>query len=92
MTNELNGSVLEESVILRSKIYSIKFQSGVKQSAKGVQKLVNKSLHHDKFLECLLTGVSSRATITRFHSANHQIKVTTTNKRLLQLGFSITTR
>ena len=30
MTDELNGSVLEESVILRSKMYSIKFQSGVK--------------------------------------------------------------
>ena len=83
MTDELNGSVLEESVILRSMMYSIKFQSGVKQSAKGVQKLVKKTLHHDKFLECLLTGVSSRAPMTRIRSANHQIKVTTTNKTAL---------
>ena len=82
MTDELNGSALEESVILRSKMYSIKFQSGVKQSAKGVQKLVKKTLHDDKFLECLLTGVSSRAPMTRIHSANHQIKVTT-NKTAL---------
>ena len=80
MTDELNGSVLEESVILRSKMYSIKFVSGVKQSAKGVQKVLKKTLHHDKYLQCLQTGVSSRAPMTRIHSANHQIQVTTTNK------------
>ena len=72
-----------KSVVLRSKMYSIKFQSGVKQSAKGVQKLVKKTLHQDKFLERLLTGVSSRAPMRRIHSANHQIKMTTTNKTAL---------
>ena len=83
MTDKLNGSVLEESVILRSKMYSIKFVSGVKQSAKGVQKVLKKTLHHDKYLQCLQTGVSSRAPMTRIHSANHQIQVTTTNKTAL---------
>ena len=43
MTDELDGAVLEESVILRSKMFSIKFASGVKQSAKDVQKVLKKS-------------------------------------------------
>ena len=64
MTDELNGSILEESVILRSKVYSIKFVSGVKQSAKSVQKVLKKPLHHDKYLQCLQTGVISRAPMT----------------------------
>ena len=76
MTDELNGAVLEET-------YSIKFVSGVKQSAKGVQKVVKKTLHHEKYLQCLQTGVSSRAPMTRIHSLNHQIQVTTTNKTAL---------
>ena len=83
MTDELNGAVLEESVILRSKMYSIKFTSGVKQSAKGVQKVLKKTLHQEKYLECLQSGISSRAPMTRIHSSNHQIKVTTTNKTAL---------
>ena len=43
MTYELNDSIFEESVILRSKSSSIKFQSGVKQSAKCTQKFVKKT-------------------------------------------------
>ena len=48
MTVELNGEILQECVVLRSKMYSIQIQSETKQSAKGVQKLVKKTLHHDK--------------------------------------------
>ena len=35
---------------------------------------------HDKYLECLESGKSTRAAMTRIHSDNHQIKVSTTNK------------
>ena len=42
MTNELQGKVLSEVVGLRSKLYSIQFEGGVKQSAKGVQKMRKK--------------------------------------------------
>ena len=34
MTDELHGKVLHEIVCLRSKLYSIQFEAGVKQSAK----------------------------------------------------------
>ena len=46
MTDELQGRVLNEIVCLRSKLYSIQFEGGVKQSAKGVQKSVKKTLNH----------------------------------------------
>ena len=39
MTDELQGKVSSEVVCLRSKLYSIQFEGGVKQSAKGVQKV-----------------------------------------------------
>ena len=73
MTDELNGQVMEESVLLRSKMYSIKYQGGNKQSAKGVLKSVKKTIHHDKYLKCLLESTSERAVMTRIHSKNHQI-------------------
>ena len=43
MTDELNGKVLKEVVCLRSKLYSIDYLGGTKQSAKGVQKSVKKN-------------------------------------------------
>ena len=42
MIDELQGEVLSKVVCLRSKLYSIQFEGGVKQSAKGVQKSVKK--------------------------------------------------
>ena len=40
MTEELQSKVLREVVCLRSKLYSIDYAGGLKQSAKGVQKSV----------------------------------------------------
>ena len=42
MTDELQGKVLSEVVCLRSKLYGIQFEGGVKQSAKGAQESVKK--------------------------------------------------
>ena len=80
MTDELNGQVMEEAVLLRSKLYGIKYQGGVKQSAKGVQKSVKTSLHHDKFLNCLKSQSVERAPMTTITSEKHQIVVIMTNK------------
>ena len=43
MTDELNGQVMDDAVLLRSMLYSIKYQGCAKQSAKGVQKSVKKA-------------------------------------------------
>ena len=43
MKDELNGQIMLEATCLRSKLYSIEYESGIKQSAKGVQKCVKKT-------------------------------------------------
>ena len=80
MTDELKGQTLEEAVLLLSKMYSIKYRGGAKQSAKGVQKSVKKSLHHDKFVNCLKNRTTETAPMTGITSESHQIIVTTINK------------
>ena len=80
MTDDLNGQILEEAVLLSSKMYSIKYRGGAKQSAKGVQKSVKKCLHHDKFVNCLKNRTTERASMTLITSENLQVIVTMTNK------------
>ena len=61
MKDELNGNILEEVVCLRSKLYSIKYSGGLKQSAKGVQKSVKKhctTIYSEKY--CLLAQASAK--------------------------------
>ena len=80
MTDELNGKVLHEVVCLRSKLYSIDYIGGKKQSAKGVQKTVKKTLNHDLFKECLFTKKSVTKTMTQLRSSCHQILVNEIDK------------
>lgn len=80
MTDELNGKVFKECVVLRSKLYSIMFEDGVKQSAKSVQKSVKKTLHHEKYKNCLLDQKPLRAQMRQLHSINHQIRIKAVNK------------
>ena len=53
MKDELNGKVMLECTCLHSKLYSIMFETVLKHSAEGIQKIVRKSLHHDLFTENL---------------------------------------
>lgn len=80
MTDELQGKVLNEIICLRSKLYSIQYEGGVKQSAKGVQKSVKKTLHHDLFKSCLFDQKPVRRSMTQLKSENHQIVVNRVNK------------
>ena len=80
LKDELNGLILEEVVCLRSKLYSIKFSDGVKQSAKGVQRLVKKTLNHDLFQHVLSSGTSIHKKMTQMRSLNHQLFVAQVNK------------
>ena len=79
MTDELQGKVLTEIVCLRSKMYSIRFEGGVKQNAKCIQKTV-KTLHHDRFKSCLFDNQLVRKSMTQLRSTNHQIVVNRVNK------------
>ena len=68
MTDELNGKILKELVCLRSKLYSIDYLGGTKQSAKGVQKSVKKTLHHSLLKNCLLSKFTVRKEMTKLKS------------------------
>ena len=68
MTDELQGKVLREVVCLRSKLYSIDYVGGLKQSAKGVRKSVKKTLHHDLFRHCLFSKDKVVRTMTQLRS------------------------
>ena len=80
MKDELNGLILEEVVYLRSKLFSIKFSGGVKQSAKGVQRSVKKTLNHDLFQHVSSSGTSIHKKMTQMRSLNHQLFVAQVKK------------
>ena len=80
MTDKLNGKILKEVVCLRSKLYSIDYVGGTKQSAKGVQKSVKKTPHHKLFKDCLLSQSTVRRKMIQLKSASHQIIVNSVNK------------
>ena len=80
MTDELNRKILKEVVCLRSKLYSIDCLGGTKQSAKGVQKTVKKTLHHSLYKNCLLSKSTVRKEMTQLKSVGHQIVVNSVKK------------
>ena len=80
MPYELHGKVLREVVCLRSKLYSIDYVGGKKQSAEGVQNSVKKTLNHDLFTNCLFSKKEVINTMTQLRSHCHQIVVNENDK------------
>ena len=80
MTDELQGKVLRETVCLRSNLYSIDYVGGKKQSAKGVEKSVKKTLNHDLFRNCLFSKKEVIKTMTQLRSHCNQIVVNDIDK------------
>ena len=80
MTDELQGKFLREVVCLRSKLYSIDYVGGKKQSAKGVQNSIKKTLNHDLFRNCLFSKKELIKTMTQLRSHCHQIVVNEIDK------------
>ena len=72
---ELNDLIQEEINCRRSKLYSIKFNGGVKQSAKGFQRSVKKTLNHDFFHHVLSSGTSIHKKMTQMRLLSHQLFV-----------------
>ena len=80
MSDELHGEIVDEANFLKSKLYSIRKQSGVKQSAKSVNRAVKNTLHHDLFRDVLKSGSIIRKPMLSMRSKLHSVFVTEVNK------------
>ena len=74
MTDEFQGKILREVVCLRSKLYSIDYVGGKKQSIKGIQRSITKTLNHELFRNCLYSKKVIKA-MTQLRSQYNQIVV-----------------
>ena len=80
MKDELNGPIMEELVCLRWKLYRIKFNGGVKQSAKGLQRSVKKTLIHGLFQHVLSSRTSIHNKMTQMRLLHNQLFVAQVKK------------
>ena len=72
--DELCGSVMQEYVGLRSKMYSITWPEGTTRTCKGINKSVNKLvLRHDMYKSCLENCEVRTDSMTRIGSNLHQL-------------------
>ena len=88
MKDEMNGTLIEEYVGLRSKMYSIKHQAGVISKAKGVQRsaIKNKVIRHEHYLQTLDGQNPETYPNMNIRSRNHVLETTVTNKKTLATG------
>ena len=84
LTDELNRNVVSEAVFLKPKAYSIAYVEGdaikLKQSAKGVNKIMKSTLHHEKFKSVLLKGTAIRESMKKIVSEQHFLSIAEVNK------------
>ena len=80
MSDELHGEIVDEAKFLKSKLYSIRKQSGVKQSAKSVNRAVKNTLNHDLFCDVLTSGSTTRKPMLSMRSKLYSVFVTEVNK------------
>lgn len=81
MKDECAGSVVDEFVGLRSKMYSLSYGTKAKKTAKGVKRrVVDVKLKHDHYRECLFEHKREDCTMNQIRSFNHQLYSITVNK------------
>ena len=83
--DETAGQTLEEMILLRPKMYSMKFAdspSSIKR-AKGISKHIVKKMKHDAYREAFEDKKTTRVQMTILRSQHHTIQTTTFNKRAL---------
>ena len=84
MKDECGGAVIEEFIGLRPKMYSLKYSSQEKKTAKGVKKCVlEKQLKHEAYLTCLSNRSDMRHEMNMIRSYSHQVYSVTVNKTSL---------
>ena len=83
--DETAGQMLEEMILLRPKMYSMKFKdtdTSIKR-AKGISRHIVKRMKHDMYREAFEQQKTTRVQMTILRSTQHTIQTTTFNKRAL---------
>ena len=80
--DEAGGKVIDEFVGLRAKLYSYKmFEGEESKKCKGVKKsVVKKSIAHEDYTKCLLTGKEQLRKMNVITSYKHVVHTEETNK------------
>ena len=80
--DEVAGRIVEEFVGLKAKLYSFKmFEGEESRKCKGVKKsVVEKSITHEDYKECLFTGKQQLNTMNVIRSHNHEVFTEDINK------------
>ena len=80
--DEANGKCIKEFVGLRAKMYSYKmFEGKESKRCKGIKKgVVEKSIRHEDYKNCLLTGKEQLRKMTILRSYEHEVYTEEVNK------------
>ena len=80
--DEVNGDIIDEFVGLRAKLYSYKmFEGEESKKCKGVKKsVVKKSITHEDYKKCLLTGKEQLRKQNIIRSYKHEVYTEEVNK------------
>ena len=80
--DEVNGDIIDEFVGLRAKLYSYKmFEGKESKKCKGVKKsVVKKSITHEDYKKCLLTGKEQLRKQNIIRSYKHEVYTEEVNK------------
>jgi len=83
--DETAGQMLEEMILLRPKMYSMKYKDTLRsiKRAKGISKHVVNNMKHEQYAEAFEEQKTTRVQMTIIHSKQHAIQTTTFNKRAL---------
>ena len=80
--DEVNGDIIDEFVALRAKLYSFKMFEGKEiKKCKGIKKsVVKKSITHEDYKKCLLTGKEQLRKQNIIRSYKHEVYTEEVNK------------
>ena len=80
--DEVNGNIIDEFVGLRAKLYSYKmFEGEESKKCKGIKKsVVKKSITHEDYKKCLLTGKEQLRKQNIIRSYKHEVYTEEVNK------------
>ena len=83
--DETAGQTVEEMILLRPKMYSMKYKNSDKavKRAKGISRHIINNMRHERFVEAFEEKTTTFVQMTILRSKRHTIQTTAINKRAL---------